>query len=113
MVVRYQQGIFEAVGFHTLERCLKKVDLCVPNVGIGNDARIFKRVAAWTPLCAISAPTPLSSNQSSPHQRSCERDAKCAFFTQLMRESRKPEDSLAERGEFELSGDVLSGQQAI
>jgi hypothetical protein len=38
----------------------------------------------------------------------CRISAKCAFFTQLMRESRKPEDSLAERGEFELSGDLLA-----
>ena len=30
-----------------------------------------------------------------------------------MRESRRPEDSLAERGEFELSGDFISGEQAI
>jgi hypothetical protein len=34
--------------------------------------------------------------------------AKCAFFTQLMRESRKPEDSLAERAGFELTGDFCS-----
>jgi hypothetical protein len=31
--------------------------------------------------------------------------AQCAFFTQLMRESWQPEDSLAEQSEFELSGD--------
>jgi len=31
--------------------------------------------------------------------------AQCAFFTQLMRESRRPEDSLAEREGFELAGD--------
>jgi hypothetical protein len=37
----------------------------------------------------------------------CRIPAKCAFFTQLMRESQKPEDSLAERGEFELSGDFI------
>jgi hypothetical protein len=32
----------------------------------------------------------------------CRIRAKCAFFTQLMKESRKPEDSLAERRGFEL-----------
>ena len=36
--------------------------------------------------------------------------AQCAFFTQLIRESWQPEDSLAERVEFELSGDFLNGQ---
>jgi hypothetical protein len=36
--------------------------------------------------------------------------ANCAFFMQLRRESRKPEDSLAERGEFELSGDFARDQ---
>ena len=37
----------------------------------------------------------------------CRIPAKCGSFTQLIRESRKPEDSLAERGEFELSGDFI------
>jgi hypothetical protein len=36
--------------------------------------------------------------------------AKCAFFAQVMRESRKLKDSLAEEVEFELSGDFLNGQ---
>ena len=46
----------------------------------------------------------------SPVDLGCRIPAKCAFFTQLMRESRKPEDSLAEGVEFELSGDFLNGQ---
>ena len=36
----------------------------------------------------------------------CRMPAKCAFFTQLMRESRKPEDSLAEDG---VCCELLSG----
>jgi hypothetical protein len=36
--------------------------------------------------------------------------AQCAFFTQLMRESRKPEDSLAERGEFEPPVPIVNSQ---
>ena len=34
----------------------------------------------------------------SPVDLACRIPAKCAFFTQLMRESRKPEDSLADDG---------------
>ena len=36
--------------------------------------------------------------------------AQCPFFTQLMREFRKPEDSLAERVGFELTGDFAADQ---
>jgi hypothetical protein len=36
--------------------------------------------------------------------------AKCAFFRAERKRIPKTEDSLAERGEFELSGDFISGQ---
>jgi hypothetical protein len=36
--------------------------------------------------------------------------AKCAFFHAADERIPKTEDSLAERGEFELSGDFISGQ---
>ena len=46
-------------------------------------------------------------DNSSPVDLGCRIRAKCAFFTQLIRESWKPEDSLAERSQFELSGDFV------
>ena len=49
----------------------------------------------------------------SPVDLGCRIPAKCAFFTQLMRESRKPEDSLAEQNGFELQGDFVNGQLVI
>ena len=47
------------------------------------------------------------NESSSPVDLECRISAKCAFFTQLMRESRKPEDSLAERDEFEPSVPIV------
>jgi hypothetical protein len=46
----------------------------------------------------------------SPVDLGCRIPAKCAFFRQRGRESRKPEDSLAERVGFELAGDFLADQ---
>jgi hypothetical protein len=44
---------------------------------------------------------------SSPVDLRCWIPAKCALFAQLMRESRKPEDSLVERNGFELPVPVV------
>ena len=51
-----------------------------------------------------------SNESSSPVDLECRIPAKCAFFTQLMGESRKPADSLAERAGFELTGDFVADQ---
>jgi hypothetical protein len=50
------------------------------------------------------------NESSSPVDLECRIPAKCALFTQLMRESRKPEDSLAERVGFELTRDFVADQ---
>jgi len=49
------------------------------------------------------------NESSSPVDLGCRIPAKRAFFTQLMRESRKPEDSLAEGVGFEPTSDFIRG----
>jgi hypothetical protein len=50
------------------------------------------------------------NESSSPVDLKCPIPAKCAFFHAGDERIPKTEDSLAERGEFELLGDFISGQ---